>query len=360
MKKILSIITAISIIFCLAACSGVDETGQAYLENAVKSMNFSGVFRITCDGKPFCEVAKNNVQTENSPKITADTLFCVGSVSKQFTACAIMMLYEEGKLSLDDRLEKFFPQYAAGKQLTVKNLLTMRSGITEFYDVTYIDNAFTELPPAELRSTVTNRKTAAENQKALEAWLFKQPLTFKADSAYTYSNSNYFLLARIVEIVSGESFNGFIRKRIFEPLGMKNSYFIDDVNLKTLEGLAQPTVNPQTVYVGVTMGLGDIISNAGDIELWLNSLIEHRLISQKSVRAMTTDYSPEAESTYGFGLIPDETGGAYHYGYITTFQAMVYFNADKKITAFAVTNDDAHIDGNLPQLFHTMIYRACR
>lgn len=370
MKRIIAIILTASILLCAAACgtqdsagqkqqdtteqTGISENGtaktaeQEYLEKAVAQMNFSGVIRLSENGDKICGIAQGE-------GISSDTRFCIGSVSKQFTAAAVMKLCEEGKLRLDDRLDKFFPSYTAGKRLTIKNLLSMRSGITEFYDVTYIDNAFTELPAGELRKTVTNGNTAAQNQKLLENWLFKQPLSFEPDSLYTYSNSNYFLLARVIEIVTNERFNDYITKSFFKPLGMKNSCFIDDVDLKSLKDLAPPTVNPRTVYVGVTMGLGDIISNADDLDLWLTSLREHRLISEKSVNEMMTDHSPEDEYAYGYGLIPDGRGGAFHYGYITTYQAMVYLNPETGLNAFAVTNDDAHINGNLAEVFHTAI-----
>lgn len=328
---------------------------QKQLENSLKQMNFSGVVRITENGETICEVALGKKDSSTGEEIKPDTQFCVGSVSKQFTAASIMLLQEEGRLSVDDKLEKYFPGYKYGKDLTVKNLLSMRSGIAEFYDADYIDNVYTELPAGELSKTVTNGATVEQNQKALESWLLEQPLTFEPDSTFTYSNSNYFLLARIVEIVSGKKYNAFVRESFFEPLGMKSSTFIDDVDWKNLPNLAKPTVDAKTVYVGITMGLGDIISNADDMDVWLTSLRTNRLLSAKSVDAMIADYSPEDDLVYGYGLIPDGMGGAFHYGYFTTYHAMAYIHPEKKLNLFAVTNDDAHAEGDFTQLCHYVI-----
>lgn len=380
MKRLVSLMLSAAILLCAAACannsnsdSGTSQAStnkptektatvnkdyseeQNLLENSLKQMNFSGVVRITEDGKTVCEVATGKKDADSGAEIEAGTQFCVGSVSKQFTAASIMLLQEKGKLSVDDKLEKYFPGYKYGKDLTVKHLLSMRSGIAEFYDADYIDNVYTELPTGELSKTVTNDATVEENQKALESWLLEQPLTFDPDSTFTYSNSNYFLLARIVEIVSGKKYNAFVRESFFEPLGMKNSTFIDDADWKNLPNLAKPTVDAKTVYVGITMGLGDIISNADDMDAWLTSLRTHKLLSAKSVDAMIADYSPEDDLVYGYGLIPDGMGGAFHYGYFTTYHAMAYIHPEKKLNLFAVTNDDAHAEGDFTQLCHYVI-----
>lgn len=380
MKRLVSLMLSAAILLCAAACANnsnsdggtsqastnkpTEKTAtvnkdyseeQKLLENSLKQMNFSGVVRITEDGKTVCEVATGKKDSGSGAEIEAGTQFCVGSVSKQFTAASIMLLQEKGKLSVDDKLEKYFPGYKYGKDLTVKHLLSMRSGIAEFYDADYIDNVYTELPTGELSKTVTNDATVEENQKALESWLLEQPLTFDPDSTFTYSNSNYFLLARIVEIVSGKKYNAFVRESFFEPLSMKNSTFIDDADWKNLPNLAKPTVDAKTVYVGITMGLGDIISNTDDMDAWLTSLRTHKLLSAKSVDAMIADYSPEDDLVYGYGLIPDGMGGAFHYGYFTTYHAMAYIHPEKKLNLFAVTNDDAHAEGDFTQLCHYVI-----
>ena len=338
MKRIIALLLAASVLLSFAAC-GKSIDKQAFLNGKLDGTKFSGVVLMTQNGHTVCEAAMGVENDRSKEPITMDSLFCIGSVSKQFTACAILLLQQDGKLSIDDRLTQYFPQYAAGSELTIRHLLEMRSGIAEFYDVEYIDDAFTELPTGELRNVITNDNTAEQNRRILESWLLRQPLQFEPDTTFEYSNSNYFLLARIVELVSKQSYEDFIRSRIFEPLGMSHSLFIDEVDLKTLQHLAAPTVKPQTVYVGVTMGLGDMISNAHDIDKWLTSLKAHSLLTQESIALMSTNYSESDDEDYGFGIRTSSLG-LYHYGYITTYQTLAFTNPESGVNVITVTNDD--------------------
>ena len=354
MKRTIALLLAAVMTLAILASCGTNEK-QAYLNAMLEGTGFSGVVLVTKNGRTLCETARGTVNNDSKEPITTDTQFCIGSVSKQFAAAAILLLRQDGKLSVDDSLSKYFPNYRYGRELTIRHLLEMRSGIREFYDVEYIDGALTELPTGELRGVITNDNTVEENRRALEDWLLRQPLQFEPDSAFEYSNSNYFLLARIVEIVSGKSYNDFLRERIFRPLGMTHTTFIDDVELFRQPHLAEPTVTPQTVYVGVTMGLGDMISNARDIDRWLTSLRTHALLTEESLEMMTTDYTheddedDEEEENYGFGIRPCGDG-LFHSGYITTYLTMVYTDPHTGLNVFAVTNDDINPNIDIPSI----------
>lgn len=343
MKRLIAVIlAAVMTVSLLAACGKTDT--QANLQALNNKGDFSGIVMMTRDGETVYEVSGGVENDESEEPINADTRFCVGSVSKQFTAAAVLILHQEGKLNVDDKLSRFFPDYRYGDEITVRMLLDMRSGIAEFYDIEYIDNAFTELPTGELRGVVTNDKSVKENRQTLESWLMKQPLVFEPDTDFEYSNSNYFLLARIVEIVSGKDYHDFVRERIFEPLGMNSSSFIDDTEFAEIPHFAAPTVNPQTVYVGVTMGLGDIISDAHDLDIWLSSLKNNKILKQESVAMMCTDYSDDDdEEDYGFGfrILYD---GVFHVGSITTYETMVYTDVQRGVNIIAVTNDEPNLE----------------
>ena len=357
MKRTMALLLAAVMLLTVFASCGVNQAQQAYLNALLDGKNFSGVVYVTKNGKTVCATAKGTENNHSKQPITTDTRFCIGSVSKQFAAAAILLLQQDGKLSVDDRLEKFFPDYRYGKELTVRHLLDMRSGIREFYDVEYINDAFTELPTGELRGVITNDNTVEENRQLLEDWLLRQPLEFEPDTSFEYSNSNYFLLARIVEIVSGGSYNDFVRERIFKPLGMTHTTFIDDVDLFRHPHLAMPSVTPQTVYVGITMGLGDMISNAPDIDRWLTSLRTHALLTEESVDMMTTDYTDEGEDDeddYGFGIRPCGQG-LFHSGYFSTYLTMVYTDPGTGLNVFAVTNDDTNPNIDISELSWNLV-----
>ena len=133
-------------IICLSACNLRKLSEQSYLNRQLTDTGFSGVVLMTKNGQTICKATGGIENPISNEPITEKTLFCIGSVSKQFTAAAILLLQQEGELSIDNHLTQYFPNYTFGKDLTLRHLLEMRSGITEFYDVEYIDDAFTELP----------------------------------------------------------------------------------------------------------------------------------------------------------------------------------------------------------------------
>ena len=233
MKKFIVLILSSLILCSAAACSPNDsiessETTEQTtaatsevaitdemtekMDNALIENKFEGIVCLTHNGDVVYQYATG--KDENGNDLTVDSTMYIGSVSKQFCATAILMLRDQGKLSLDDTLDVYFPEYSIGNKITLKNLLTMRSGISELL---YGDYDFTP------------DKTEEDNIAAIKDWIFDQPLYFEPDTSYAYSNSNFFLLGNIVEQVSGQHYNDFIRENIFEPLGMTHSGFVNEV-----------------------------------------------------------------------------------------------------------------------------------
>jgi len=159
-------------------------------------------------GKPFFKNNYGIADMATGHKISSSTNFNIGSLTKQFTAMSILQLAEKKKLSLDDKLSRFFPEMKRKltDAITVRHFLTHSSGIVEHYDL-----------------TDTKNMRHAHNTDVLNAIKGVDSTYFSPGSDYRYSNTAYCLLALIVERVSGMSFSGYLTKNIFQPLGMKNT-----------------------------------------------------------------------------------------------------------------------------------------
>ena len=335
--------------------AATESDGDEELDFYVQAYHFSGVVEISKGDEPVFWRAANAESTYPKPEITIDSLLCVGSVSKQFCATAILQLQEQGKLSTGDPLGKFFPECPYGDRVTLHQMLSMRSGIAEFYDTEYENGCFNEMPVGELSGVVTNDGTVEGNRDTLQKWLFAQPLGFEPGSAFAYTNSNYFLLARITELVSGEKYEDYVRAHILRPLGMDSTGFIDE--MLDDPRLAKSPHNPKTVYVGVTMGLGDMISCAADMDKWLRSFAEHTVLTEDSLAEMTANYCTEADggASYGYGVEPDAAGGLRHTGFFTSYFACSYTVPATGYRFFAVTNDQTDMAGSMTEMCGALI-----
>lgn len=338
MKKLIAIISSVMIICSTAACSNgsPSDAGQTTasaitadqkeaMDGVLKRNNFKGVAGLTKNGEVIYQYVNGKDKSDND--LTIDSSMYFGSVSKQFCATSIMMLREQGKLSVDDKLEKYFPEYEVGKDMTVKNLLTMRSGIIDMVNEATCDG-------------VSFDNTEDENIAAVKEWIFAQPLKFEPDSKYAYSNSNYFLLADIVKQVSGKRYHDFVRENIFEPLKMTHSGFVEEVkdNPAWAEGLTRGEDNGNVIETGLSNGAGDTASNAADMDAWMSGISEGKLISKETFLEMTENYSPDAGTGYGYGLMKMLDGGTGHPGAIGTYNSIDYINVEHGLRLFVSSN----------------------
>ncbi len=319
-----------------------DTYAQRMLQNTVNKYHFEGVACIIQNGELTAFSATGTADPQTGAPANTKSRFCVGSLSKQITAAAVMLLQERGALRTDDLLSQYFPECPYGSKVTLRQMLKMRSGIAEFYEESDDGYNINELPVGSLKNTLTNNGTTQQNRELLQSWLFAQPLTFTPGSKCVYCNSNYFLLARLVEKVSGMSYETFVTQNILQPLGMTETCFID-------EGLGDPRVaknahTAKTVYVGITMGLGDIITTVSDMQRWMTSFFGTSLLSSGSIRAMT--YS-DSYSGYGYGVVPFGDGAWCHYGIFTSYAAFDYVSPKDRYAVFVVTNNRSTLAGEV-------------
>lgn len=324
---LLSILLSISLIPCSVDASAQTIT-QSYLDEKMEEYDINGVVYVTKNGEVLCQSANGMANTAEEKEMTIDILFPIGSVSKQFCAAAVLLLQEQGKLSIDDTLAEYFPEYTNAKDVTIKNLLTMRSGIL---------NHLIGLNEGEY--TLSTDVTSAENKQAILEWFYTKELSFKPDTAFEYSNSSYFLLSIIVEKVSGQSYSDFIKENIFEPLEMTNSGFYEE--LMNHPDLAEHTVDTsgpiEPELKGLTQGCGDLVSNAKDMDKWMTSLRECTILSKESITEMTTNYSPSEGYGYGIGVFDD--GGLFHNGGIVSYLSVVLTYPENNFNVFVVSNE---------------------
>ena len=332
---------------------------QAILDKLISETGFKGVVYVSRNGEKLCSSETGifyNEIGEETP-ITENTLFCIGSVSKQFTAAAVMLLCEQGRLSVDDTLDKYYPEYIIGKDISIKNLLTMRSGIPDYSAIqdenTVYDEYGEDTGEVSAPFEIYAEASTDVNIEAIEGWIFNQPLNFEPDTAYEYSNSNYLLLGDIVTLVSNVQFEDFVRDNIFEPLGMESTGYIEDLALSP--ELAPSAISlEREAYPGAASGAGGIVSNAKDMDKWLTALSENKLLSSVTFKEMSANYSEGEDEGYGYGLIPKDDGGVYHTGAIGTYASAAYTNPKTGISLFAVTNSAEETEQNAAPFFERL------
>lgn len=317
----------------------IEEDYQSYLDEYTEDFGFNGVVIATRNGRVLCRKAVGYSDFEKQEEITADTLFPIGSLSKQFCAAAVMLLQEQGKLSVTDTVDKYFPDYSSGKRITIQHLLSMTSGIKNYSDcLAYqTDESY---PDDEVPDfCVSYKNTPEENKNIVLNWVLEQPLSFEPGADFDYSNSNYFLLSEIVAHVSEMDYTDFLKQSIFVPLGMDDTGFYADFADSGRIARNHPSAGLDLLSLfsfDRHQGSGDIISCAGDIDKWLTSLRTHKILTKESVAEMSTRHF--ANSSYGYGLFAYNDGTLCHGGSIFTHMSYAYTDPSYGFNLFAVSN----------------------
>ncbi len=212
----------------------------------------------------------------------------IGSVSKQFTAAAVLLLEQAGALKTDDRVSRHLPDFAHGEQITIEQLLTHKSGIADIYSL----KRFGE--------------TAGQGGSFEEVIddLGEMPLTHAPGAAYAYSNGGYALLAAIIERVTGMSYGEYLASRIFEPLGMTSTAQSNPApvvahRVPGYDPWGNDALTPVTpVSSAYTTGSGSLWSSAADLLIWASALHNGRILTKASYEKFTEDYG----NGYGYGV----------------------------------------------------------
>jgi CubicO group peptidase (beta-lactamase class C family) len=290
-----------------------------------------GVFMIAKKGKPIYQKAFGKANIELDVNLNSEYIFQIGSMTKQFTAIAILMLEEQGKLNTKDTISKYLADYPFGNKITIHHLLTHTSGIKDFTKMKSLqDIAQKEMTP-----------------KMLVGFFKNEPNDFAPGEKFDYNNSGYVLLGYIIELVSGESFEDFIEKHIFQKLGMGQSQYATDRQIihKRAYGYQKKEsgyFNKSLINFSVPFSAGALMSNINDMLKWQNALNQNLLLNAENSKKAFVKYKlNNGEAiTYGYGWHIKEIDGTpmrENGGSIFGFKTMgVYFpNEDIYVLGFS-------------------------
>jgi len=281
------------------------------------------------DGEPVVRAGYGMSDMEAHTPATATTNYRLASVTKQFTAASILLLAEDGRLKLDDRVRKWLPSLPkAAEPITIRHLLTHTSGLIDYEDV--------------IPETFKPQLHDADVLRLLES---QDRTYFKPGSSYRYSNSGYALLALIVERASGRTFATVLRERIFQPLGMSNTVAYEE-GISTVSNRAFGHTQEQGRWnrtdqsqTSAVLGDGGIYSSIDDLAKWDAALYDGRLLRTNSLQAAFTPatHTDDPEVEYGFGWrITGET--LWHSGETVGFRNVIVRYPKRHLTVVVLTN----------------------
>jgi D-alanyl-D-alanine carboxypeptidase len=266
---------------------------------------------------------------------TPEMRYAIGSISKQFTAVAALLLQQDGRLKLDDPVSKYIPGLTRGNDVTVRQLLSHTSGYQDFWPQDYV-------MPMMLKATTP--------QAIADAWA-KKPLDFEPGSRWQYSNTNYTLAGMVVEKAAGMPFFLFVRTRILQPVGLTSAADFDvDPRAATVTGYIRYGLGPlrpaPDAGAGWMWAAGELAMTASDLAKWDICLIRHCLLSPASYRELQREVvlNNGAGTGYALGLDVGMQGGRFmieHSGEVSGFTAENIVFPEDSAAIVVLTNQDA-------------------
>ncbi len=315
------------------------------LSDLTKGQTAGAAVLVSRDGKVLFEKGYGHASLEHQVPVTPESKFRIGSITKQFTAAAILRLQEQGKLSVNDPLSKFFPDFPKGNEVKLHHLLTHTSGIHSYTS----------------RSDFLQTVTSPVKVDDLIQTIRSDPFDFEPGAKWSYCNSGYFLLGAIVEKVSGQSYADFLRTQFFEPLGMK------DTGIHTYDAILPHEATGYSYEGGVLKkalnwdmsragGAGAIYSTVEDLQRWNEAVFNGKVLSQDSLKAAWTPVNvgaprqPVGEG-YGYGWFVGKFRGLreiQHGGGLQGFVSQLSRYPQEHFTVVVLANAAPPVPGLVP------------
>lgn len=308
-----------------------------FFDRLAEKKQAMGNLSIVRDGNVFYSrsIGYGRISGNAGSPLTASSRFRIGSITKMFTAVMILQLAEEGRLALDDKLDKFFPQIANAGKITIAQILTHRSGIHD----AIIDK---DLHPS---------KTEPIGKEQLLAIIAKGSPDFEPGTKHSYSNSGYILLGLIIERLTGKSYGEALGERITSRIGLIDTYLATgNIDVTKNEALTYRNIGGEwkqdsETHPSILFSAGAIISTPSDLTRFIRALFALKLVSRESLTAMETMKDGD-----GTGMEPfifagrtfyGHTGGADNYG------AWLIYLPEEKLAVAYTTNAKVYPVGNI-------------
>lgn len=283
--------------------------------------------------------ARGAASMELDVPLSADQVFRIGSITKQFAAAAVLKLAEDGKLSLDDKLSKFVPGYPRGDAVTVRMLLNHTSGI----------RSYTSLPgvmDGPIQKTVTTAQL-------IDTFKGATP-DFAPGTAWKYNNSGYVLVGAVIEAASGMPWHAYLQQAFFKPLGMAHTGYGNE-DIAVIPGLVTGYTLADgkwalAMYLSMTQphAAGALVSNVDDLLRWNRALHTGKVLKTDSYQKMITPVGSAVGDRYGFGISHDTLRGAdelQHGGGIFGFSTYLLYLPEQQLSVAVLYNADSNRTG---------------
>jgi CubicO group peptidase (beta-lactamase class C family) len=311
------------------------ETLVDALYMPLRNKEASGIALLVAkEGKIIYQKGFGYADIKHKQMVTPETKFRIGSVTKQFTAAAILKLQEQGLLSVTDKLSKYIPDFPQGEEVTIHQLLNHTSGI----------HSYTNKPG------FAGQVAKPINEDSLIASIKKDPYDFTPGESFMYNNSGYFILGYIIRKVTGKPYGDFFRQTFFEPLGMKNTGVhvagaslpnealgYDNQNGKYVEAL-----NWNMSWAGAA---GSLYSTVGDLLKWNEALHGGKVVNEKSLQMATTvtplKNGQKSSMNYGYGLAMNSYRGKKYIGHsggLNGFISQLVYFPEEKLSIVMFSN----------------------
>lgn len=328
----------------LTACAGTPHNQSPTANVTASSSQFHKVLEetystdspgatvvISQDGKVIFSEAYGMADLEMGVSMNEDHILRLASVTKQYTAAAILLLAQEGKLSLNDPLTRFLPDFPAG-DVTIHHLLNHTSGIASY---TSIPGYFTDERIRREVSTEELIKVFTDIED-----------DFAPGEGWNYNNSGYVLLGAIIEKVSGQTWNQYIEEKLLEPVGIEHTGYYPDEEVLTGRARGYHIANDKPVnapWISMTQphAAGALSATALDVDRWQHALHGGEIISQEMLERMYTPDEAASDAGYGYGLIRGNLRGhpmLHHGGGIHGFNTHTLWLPDEKLSVVVLSN----------------------